>query len=138
MTLRQIFFKVKRAGVALEYEFPKTIWVTITTSFNQEWDQSTTAQKASGLKVRRLWQTLPPTIRNQGSHYQLETKIKIGTRKLPCRLCHPFVLSLGFLWCTSLDICFIYCLTLMICKYLIHHFYVIFVFCSVFTLELIS
>ena len=29
---------------------------------------------------------------------------------------------------------FLYCLILMICKYFIHHFYVIFVFCNVFRL----
>ena len=32
---------------------------------------------------------------------------------------------------------FLNCLILMVCKYFIHHFYVIFVFCNVFTLELI-
>ena len=30
---------------------------------------------------------------------------------------------------------FLCCLVLMICKYFIHYFYVIFVFCNVFTLE---
>ena len=33
---------------------------------------------------------------------------------------------------------FLYCLTLMICKYFIPHYYVIFVFSNVFRLELTS
>ena len=33
---------------------------------------------------------------------------------------------------------FLYYLILMICKYFIHQFYVIFVFCNVFSLEVIS
>ena len=33
---------------------------------------------------------------------------------------------------------FLYSLILMICKYFIRHFYVVFVFCNIFKLELIS
>ena len=49
-----------------------------------------------------------------------------------------FSSELGLFMMHTFIYLFLYCLILMICKHFIHHFYVIFVFCNVLKLELIS
>ena len=83
--------------------------------------------------------TFKPMIRCSESLYQFKTKIKNWYgENCPCRLFRTFVPNDALLMMHIFRYLFLYCLILMVFKYFICHFYAIYVFFNVYTLELIS
>ena len=73
-----------------------------------------------------------------GLLYQFRTKIKIGAEKIVHAGYAAHLFRTWAFYDEHFQMSVFVLLILMICKYFIHHFYVIYVICNVLTLELIS